>query len=177
MGGVPPPRISSHAPRDRRLTAVAVVLLAAALGLIAAIVFAPLSPDASGQRRLAAWLVAVHRTWMPHWVTFGLIEFASNVVMFVPLGFLGAIVFVHDRRAVIGACVAFSAAVESVQWILLPHRQADWRDVLANSLGAAAGIALAAGLLRLIDGRRLARERRHPRDMPQQPGSRGSDFP
>ncbi len=163
MGGVPPPRMSSRAPRDRRLIAFAAVLLAAVLGVIVAIVFSPLPPDLDGQRRLAAWLAAVHRTWMPRWVTFGAVEFESNVAMFVPVGFLGEVVFARDRRAVIAACIAFSIAVELVQWLALPARQADWRDVLANSLGAALGIALAAGLLRLIDRRRLTRGQRHGR--------------
>jgi len=163
MGGVPSTRTSSRPPRDRRLIAFAAILLAAAIGVIAAIVFSPLPPDLDGQRRLAAWLAAAHRTWMPRWVTFGAVEFASNVAMFVPLGFLGVIVFARARWVVIAGCTAFSVAVELVQWLLLPARQADWRDVLANSLGAAFGMALAIGLLRLIDGRRLARGLRHGR--------------
>lgn len=163
MGGVPSTRIPSRPPRERRLIALAAALLAAAFIAIAAIVFSPSPPDLDGQRRLAAWLAAVHQTWMPRWVTFELVEFASNVVMFLPLGLLGAVVFARSRRAVFAACVVFSILVESVQWALLPARQADWRDVLANSLGAAIGVTLGAWALRLLDGRRHGRERRRAR--------------
>lgn len=157
MGGVPSTR-APRQPRERWLIVVVAVLLASAFAVIAAILLSPSPPDADGQRRLANWLAAVHQTWMPRWVTFGLVEFSSNVVMFLPLGFLGAIVFSRARWAVFAACVAFSTLVELVQWALLPARQADWRDVLANSLGAAIGIALVAGVPRVF-GRRAAGSR------------------
>jgi VanZ family protein len=48
--------------------------------------------------------------------------------------------------------------VELVQWVHLPARQADWRDVLANALGAAIGIALVAGVSRML-GRRATGSR------------------
>lgn len=158
MGDVPPTRKSSRPQRDRRLVAFAAVLLAAAAVAVAVIVFSPFPPDPEGQRRLAIWLAAVHQTWMPRWVTFEVVEFGSNVVMFLPLGLFGGIVFARARVAVVASCVVFSVAVELVQWALLPARQSDWRDVLANSLGAAAGVALAAWLLHLF-GRRNANSR------------------
>jgi glycopeptide antibiotics resistance protein len=153
MGDVPPTRKSSRPQRDRRLVAFAAVLLAAAAVVVAVIVFSPFPPDPDGQRRLAAWLAAVHQTWMPRWVTFDLIEFVSNVAMFLPLGLFGGIVFARARSAVIAICLVFSVAVELVQWALLPARQADWRDVVANVVGAAIGVALAALVLRLITRR------------------------
>jgi glycopeptide antibiotics resistance protein len=152
MGGVPSTR-APRQPRERWLIVFAALMLAAVFAVIAAILLSPSPPDVTGQRRLAEWLTAVHQTWMPRWVTFGLVEFSSNVVMFLPLGLFGAIVFARARRAVFAVCVGFSTLVELVQWALLPARQADWRDVLANSLGAAIGIALVASVPRIF-GRR-----------------------
>jgi glycopeptide antibiotics resistance protein len=86
------------------------------------------------------------------------VEFSSNVVMFLPLGLLGAVVFARARWAVFAACLVFSIAVELVQWVHLPARQADWRDVLANALGTAIGIALVAGVSRML-GRRATGSR------------------
>jgi hypothetical protein len=157
MGGVPLTR-ASRQPRGRWPIVVAAVLLAAAVAVIATIVFSPWPPDLDGQRRLADWLAAVHQTWMPRWVTFQVVEFSSNVVMFLPLGLLGAVVFARARWAVFAACLVFSIAVELVQWVHLPARQADWRDVLANALGTAIGIALVAGASRML-GRRATGSR------------------
>lgn len=134
----------ASAPARRRRTLITATLLVVAVLVIAAIVFSPAPPDAEGQRRLAAWLAQAHRTWLPRWITFGVVEFASNVVMFLPLGFLGALVFPHARRLVLAACALFSTCVELTQWLALPARQGDWRDVLANTLGAAIGLAIAA---------------------------------
>lgn len=73
------------------------------------------------------------------------LEFGANIVMFVPLGFLVALL-VPQRRwwlALVGAVLA-SLAVETVQSAALPHRIGSLRDVLGNTLGAVIGIGLAA---------------------------------
>lgn len=71
----------------------------------------------------------------------GWIEFAANILLFVPLGFLLTGLF---RRPWWGFALALglSVAAELVQ-VLLPARLPSPRDVLANALGAAIGAAFA----------------------------------
>jgi VanZ like family len=71
----------------------------------------------------------------------GWIEFAANIVMFVPLGLLLTLVFAHPWWGVVFALAA-SAAVELVQFVI-PSRQPSLRDVLANVTGAAIGAGIA----------------------------------
>lgn len=126
------------------------VLLAVVFLAVVLIVFAPGPPAADSQRWLAHWLETVHRTWMPRWVTFDLIEFVSNVVMFVPLGFLGVVAAPRLRKWVVPACVLFSGLIELFQYLLLPARQGSWADIAANSLGAVIGMLAAGAVLRRV---------------------------
>lgn len=71
----------------------------------------------------------------------GWIEFAANVVMFVPLGFLLTLLLRNHWYGVVLALV-LSAGVELAQ-LVIPSRQPSLRDVVANVLGAAVGAALA----------------------------------
>ncbi|MDI9889866.1 VanZ family protein [Microbacterium sp. IEGM 1404] len=78
------------------------------------------------------------------WVTFGVVEFAANVVMFVPFGVL-AILWGGAWWVGILSGLATSAVIETSQALFLPTRVADARDLLANTLGTALGVAV--GLL------------------------------
>jgi len=71
----------------------------------------------------------------------GWIEFAANILMFVPLGFLLALLFRHPWYGTVLAIV-LSAGVEIAQ-IVIPSRQASLRDILSNGIGAALGAFLA----------------------------------
>jgi len=133
-----------------RVVITARALLAATAIVVAVIVFTPGPPDESGQRALAAWLDRVHTTWMPGWITFDLIEFASNAVMFLPLGLLGALAMTGRRWVTVPACAALSSAIEVVQSLVLPEREGSWQDIAANSLGALIGCLLALALLRRL---------------------------
>lgn len=120
------------------------ILLAATLCAVLIIVFAPGPPALESQQRLAAWLHEVHQTWMPRWITFDLIEFLSNVVMFLPLGLFGALAWAWRRRyLVVAACCALSALVELAQAVVLPERMGSVVDVVANTVGAAVGYGMA----------------------------------
>ncbi|AWB96293.1 VanZ family protein [Agromyces badenianii] len=72
----------------------------------------------------------------------GMIEFAANVALFVPIG---VILGLAVRRFWLGftLAVAFSAGAELVQ-VFLPSRVASLRDVVANVLGAVVGTFIAA---------------------------------
>lgn len=124
------------------------VLFGVTLLIVAAIVFTPGPPAPEEQQRLARWFDEVHRTWMPGWITFGLTEFAANIVMFAPLGFFGALAVTSRRALVIPACAAFSVAIELVQGLALPGRDGTWHDVVANTVGAALGWAIAVAVTR-----------------------------
>ena len=82
---------------------------------------------------------------------YGVLGFASNVALFVPLGVLVAVQLSQRRRwlaVAIGAAV--SLAIELMQAALLPERFATGSDVVANTVGAAAGVLLFS----LVDRRR-----------------------
>ncbi|MCT9002638.1 VanZ family protein [Microbacterium memoriense] len=76
----------------------------------------------------------------------GWIEFASNVILFLPLGFLLTVLLDHPWW---GACLAvgLSVGVEAAQ-ILIPGRYASLRDILANALGAVIGALIAWLIIR-----------------------------
>lgn len=75
------------------------------------------------------------------WFGAGWIEFAGNILMFVPLGFLLTLLFRHPWYGT-ALAVVISAGVEIAQ-IVIPDRQATLRDVVSNSVGAAVGAVLA----------------------------------
>ncbi|TQJ30607.1 VanZ like protein [Microbacterium sp. SLBN-146] len=75
------------------------------------------------------------------WFGSGWIEFAANIAMFVPLGFLLTLLFRHHWYGV-AIALALSALVEIAQ-IVIPSRQPSVRDIVANVLGAAIGAVLA----------------------------------
>jgi len=89
----------------------------------------------------------------------GWVEFAANVLMFLPLGFLLTLLLRHHWYGVALALV-LSAGAELAQF-LIPSRLPSLRDVLANTLGAAIGAALAW----IIVLRRERRERQTDADI------------
>ncbi len=74
--------------------------------------------------------------------SFGLRDVVLNVLLFVPLGAGLLLAGVPSGRA-FATAAALSAAIELVQWAVVPGRSATPGDVLANSAGALLGIALA----------------------------------
>ncbi|GGL88771.1 VanZ family protein [Nakamurella endophytica] len=135
---------------------VARCLLAAVLVTVAVIVWTPGPPAAAGQHDLASFFDRAHRHGLPLWIDFGLVEMLSNVVMFLPLGLLGALSLRRHQWFVLPVAVLASMTIEAVQFLALPNRTASWQDVAANSAGALLGLLLAAPTL----GRRRRRERR-----------------
>lgn len=80
------------------------------------------------------------------YVTFGTVELAANVLVFVPMAFLLAATLPGVSRWWIWAiCVGASSLIELVQ-VLLPGRTPTIVDVLTNSAGAAAGVLVHAAL-------------------------------
>lgn len=118
----------------RRWVYAALVLYALGVG------FVLLSPD-SPSAQVDAVTAFVRERLGLRGVRQGWVEFGGNVVMFLPLGFLSALLFRVPWWGVVLA-VALSVSAELVQ-VLLPARTATPRDVLANALGALLGAGLA----------------------------------
>lgn len=146
--------VPRHTPHGgRRLVSRSVVLgarglLAVTAVVVAIIVFMPGPPDEAAQLRLARWLDQLHGQGLPAWISFALVEFLSNVVMFLPLGFLGYLAVPRRTWVVMPTLMLLSAAIEITQTLALPRRDGTVQDVVANTLGAVLGWLLAHLLLR-----------------------------
>lgn len=126
--------------------------------LMASITLNPERVDAHHGQQIVQFLDFLHRHGMPHWFGYRKLEFAANVALTIPLGlFLGFALPKERRWAGYLALPALSATIELAQKVLLPERVASLTDVIANSLGAWLGLAL-AGLIE-------ARIRRRSRDL------------
>jgi glycopeptide antibiotics resistance protein len=137
-------------PALRRLRAVSVGLLIAFCVAVAVITFWPGPPDPDGQRALKVFLLRAHMNGLPLWITFGKIEFGANIVMFLPIGFFGALALPRFRWIVVPAALSASVAIEAVQAARMPERVGTPRDVVANLLGAVGGYLLALLVLGII---------------------------
>jgi glycopeptide antibiotics resistance protein len=130
---------------ETRRRAVIGGALAAAILVAAVLTLSPLPVQDLAFTTIDRVLDVLHAWGAPARLDRHVLEFAANIAMFVPLGFLVALL-VPQRRwwlALVGA-VLTSLAVETVQSAALPHRIGSLRDVLGNTLGAAIGIGLVA---------------------------------
>ena len=83
-----------------------------------------------------------HYNWHTRWFVF---DMAGNVLAFFPFGFLGAIIFIRQRKSVVQGIVItvlaaflFSLSVEMLQaW--LPTRNSSMVDLICNVVGAGIG--------------------------------------
>jgi VanZ family protein len=135
---------------SRRYKTVTAVLCAAWLLAVALIVLWPTPVDRAGGGWLRAILRDLYAQGLPTSVTYTAVEFASNVLMFVPFGLFWFILAPRGWRWVGPlAGMTLSVAIEVTQLVLLPQRVSTPWDVLANALGALAGTVLGWLLLRL----------------------------
>jgi acetyltransferase-like isoleucine patch superfamily enzyme/VanZ family protein len=124
---------------------VLLTIYLAALGFIG---FWPTPVD----RPLSGFLADVFSALQEHALTaginYGVVEGAANVLLFIPLGLVLALLLPVRRWWLAALAGLFaSMAIEAVQYLLLSQRQASLRDVANNSLGALLG-ALAIRLAR-----------------------------
>jgi len=125
----------------RRVLAIVSVLYLVGLALIA---FWPVPVDREFSDALEV-LVAQLQVDGLSFLSYTTVEFAANVLLFVPLGVLLAVLFGAGARwLAFGACVAVSAFIEFAQAVLLPARYATASDLLANVVGAAIGVLIVA---------------------------------
>lgn len=91
------------------------------------------------------------------------VELLLNIVMLMPLSFLGGLLL---RRLRVSDWTALgfagSLAIEAVQRVALPSRNGSSRDVVANTLGSALGAVFLVLLLGLVGWQRTRRAPRRP---------------
>lgn len=147
---------STPAPSHRALRIVGVIYAVAA-GLI---VFWPSRVDAPADGLLYDFILWLRELGVPRsFANYSTIEFAANIVMFVPAGLIVALLLAPRARpllvvlltTVIGA--GASVLIESVQNCFLPARVGDSRDIVANTSGTIIGLVCA--LIVLAIQRRL----------------------
>ena len=144
------------------------VLTGATLLYLGAVAWLTLGPQPVGLLRAGGvWrmLALFQRHTATAWITFPTVEFAANVLMFVPIGLFLLLLF--GRRlwwlAVIMGTL-LSALIEFAQ-LYLPGRVSDVRDLTSNSLGALIGVLVALVLTwpAAARRRRLRESAGHPR--------------
>ncbi len=140
----------SSARRRLRLR-IAAVVLAVYVACLLAVVLAPVQIDRPFEGLLDALLAALHARGLPAWFGYPELEFAANLLLFLPAGLLAALVLPSRRWWLVAAVSpVLSAVLELGQAVFLSGRSPSVRDVLANGLGGAAGAlisALVQGLL------------------------------
>lgn len=96
-------------------------------------------------------LDVVHRNGVPEWFGYKKLEFSANVVMFIPLGFLVALLLpARVWWLALIICPALSIGIEITQASFLAARFASVTDVVSNSTGAVVGILMAVVLRALV---------------------------
>ena len=134
----------------RRAAAWALGTYVLALGLIA---LWPVPVDQGASDLLMRTLRKLHRWGVPTAFDYGVVELASNVILFLPLGALVARIL-GSRLWWGGIAIGFviSVLIEFAQLVFLPARFPSVADVAANTFGAMVG-ALAALVLMAFHGR------------------------
>lgn len=118
------------------------------------VTLSPTQMDVSYQNAVIRLLDVLHRNGVPAWFGYGEVEFLANVAMFVPFGFLVAILL-PQKLSLLTVLVGpgFSVFVENFQRQFLDERVASIYDVYANSAGAIGGLILAALLRAVVHAR------------------------
>ncbi len=137
------------------LTVVTIVYL----GVVGWITLGPQPLDDRADSLVGRLLGFFSRHASTDWITYSLLEFWSNVAMYVPVG-LFFLLLLGRRRwwLAIALGVLLTLGIEFVQQYL-PDRVSDPRDILANSVGAFIGV-VAALLVTWPAAVRRARDRR-----------------
>ena len=119
--------------------------------VLAAMVFWPSPVDRPIDGALMKVIVWLHGHGVPQWfVGYRKVEFAANILLFVPFGVILALWLPRRRWWIaVVAAMAVSGAIELAQALFLPQRVSDWHDIAANTAGALAG-ALALAIVRAL---------------------------
>ncbi|GGE99734.1 VanZ family protein [Mycetocola zhadangensis] len=143
--------------RHRRIAAWALVLGGIA---VFAVAFWPTPIDAGFADALRGWLTELQTSGGPELLRYGVVEFAANIALFVPVGFVLAVLLPPRRRWLSPLlCFLLSLGIEFGQVVLASSRLGDVTDLIGNTLGGLIGTVLLT-LLLAISRRRAARRAR-----------------
>lgn len=132
-----PVSASGTPPRRTRPTArILLAIYAVALTLIA-IWPSPVDGGAGPLLRAITRLIPI--------LTYARIEFGANILLFVPLGALLALILTR-RYLIVPIALVTTVAIESMQALMLERRTPSVMDILANLTGACIGLLIVAGL-------------------------------
>jgi glycopeptide antibiotics resistance protein len=122
------------------LRIVCTAVLALVIGLIG---FWPNPGDLGQESGLAQWLRSLHEHVGLNWVTLPRVEFTANIIMFLPVG---AVAWWWKASVVRDTLIGFACTVfiEVMQAVAVPGRVSDFRDIVANTLGALIGASICA---------------------------------
>lgn len=128
-----------------------------------------LTPQPIGEREqgyIVRVLDALHRRGYIESIGYMELEFLANIALFVPVGVFLLLLFGAGGFWL--AAIAAFAMTSGIEWVQheIPGRVPDERDVVANTLGALIGIAVALvltlpGTLRRARRKRARREARY----------------
>ncbi|MFJ5698458.1 VanZ family protein [Arthrobacter sp. NPDC093139] len=127
--------------RELGTVSVARGLLAIYLTALALVAFWPTPVDRPVAGKLQTVLFALHAAGLPQLINYNFIEFASNILMFTPIGVLAALAFpaFHRERIILAAFLA-SCGMEAGQLLFLHDRFPSAMDLVANTSGAMLGL-------------------------------------
>lgn len=128
--------------RPSALRPLAAALLVVYGVALAAVAFWPVPVD----RGAGPLLRAITR--LVPWLTYDVIETAANVLLFLPLGVLLALLLHRNRPLVLPLVLTVTLLIEGGQALLLPARTATVRDVVANAVGGLLGWLVVAAVER-----------------------------
>ncbi|AGW40989.1 hypothetical protein O159_08380 [Leifsonia xyli subsp. cynodontis DSM 46306] len=147
---------------SRLLSAVTALYLLA----LAWITLNPSPPRPQRNSLFKGLLAALASSPLLRWIDGAVVEFAANILLFVPLGVLFTLRFGLRRWWLALALGAATTLTIEFAQLFIPERVSDPRDLLANTLGTALGIAIVAVIARL---RRVRRRRRNRLSGPARP--------
>lgn len=137
-----PPEVRLSLLQNHRLWRAVLVAMLIPLALVA---YWPSPVDEPVSGQLTAVLNFLHGHGIPGWLNYQFVEAAANVVLFVPVGFVGSLAFPEKRWWQIGAFgLLVSGCIELGQLLFLHDRFASLSDIVTNTSGAVIGALLAA---------------------------------
>lgn len=121
------------------------------LAVVLLVTLWPTTVDRGLDPYIARVLQALYERGMPAFIDYAFVEFTANIVFFVPVGFLGGLLFSHRVWwLAVPAGALLSACVETAQALFLPDRVASPADVVANTTGTVIGAIVAFAVRMLI---------------------------
>jgi glycopeptide antibiotics resistance protein len=118
--------------------------------VLALIVFWPTPVDQGASKVIQAVLaVQTDVLHIQPFLTYNLVEFFSNIFLFVPLGVLLSLIL-ERRYLILPIGLLTTVFIESMQAMFLPQRTASVNDVISNTVGACLGLLI----VELVEWRR-----------------------